>query len=152
MTPGVYVLVLELKKGGNHEIGKLGHVYFPAGFYCYTGSALNGLEARLERHLSQEKKLHWHIDYLLKETPVVRVFYAEINVGLRLEQSQRDECRLARHLLISFDHIKRFGSSDCRCPSHLVYSRKLASLNKRISEAFRQESLQTRIYPVNKPW
>ena len=148
MTSGVYVLIFELKKCGSYNIGKLGILDFPAGYYCYIGSALNSLEARIERHLRQEKKLHWHIDYLLKEAAVVSVVYTEINKGLRVRQTLREECRLARHFLSYFDHIKSFGSSDCRCPSHLVYSKKEPILTRQIAEAFRQEFQQMKIYPV----
>ena len=28
---------------------------------------MNSLNARIKRHLSDDKKLHWHIDYLLKD-------------------------------------------------------------------------------------
>jgi Uri superfamily endonuclease len=39
----------------------------PAGDYLYVGSALGpgGLAARVGRHLSEEKALHWDIDFLL---------------------------------------------------------------------------------------
>jgi Uri superfamily endonuclease len=39
---------------------------FNAGYYFYFGSAKGsgGLQARLLRHISMEKKKFWHIDYL----------------------------------------------------------------------------------------
>ncbi|HSF57479.1 MAG TPA: DUF123 domain-containing protein [Candidatus Binatia bacterium] len=46
-------------------MGKLGDAVFPAGTYVYTGSAMKGLAARVKRHCSRKKKIHWHIDYLL---------------------------------------------------------------------------------------
>ena len=35
------------------------------GIYIYTGSAKKNIDSRIKRHLSNSKKLHWHIDYLL---------------------------------------------------------------------------------------
>ncbi len=39
---------------------------FNAGYYFFFGSAKGngGLQARLLRHISMEKKKFWHIDYL----------------------------------------------------------------------------------------
>ncbi|MFP4052091.1 MAG: GIY-YIG nuclease family protein, partial [Thermoplasmata archaeon] len=63
---GIYTLVIELKEDKVIEVGAIGNIDFDKGYYVYVGSAQNGLEARIERHLSDEKKIHWHIDYLLK--------------------------------------------------------------------------------------
>ena len=65
---GTYCLIIQLKKDSRIEIGKLGLLNFDKGYYVYVGSALNSLEARLERHLKTEKKLFWHVDYLLAES------------------------------------------------------------------------------------
>lgn len=143
MTPGVYVLLIELERSGSHAIGRLGNVDFPAGFYGYVGSALNGLEGRLKRHLRQEKKLHWHIDYLLKKARISNIFYAETPAGSRFpEQPPRVECQIARSLAQYFEFAKGFGCSDCRCPSHLFYSKNLKVMNRKISGAFRSSSLR----------
>ena len=50
---GSYVLVLKLEEDKRLTIGRLGTFEFPAGLYLYCGSALNGLEARVRRHLRQ---------------------------------------------------------------------------------------------------
>ena len=96
-------------------MGKLGLVDFPRGHYIYFGSALGGLRARVARHLREEKKLHWHADYLSAETPWTQVW--------QLPDGQRWECVWARaaanHQGASLP-APGFGSSDCRCPSHLV--------------------------------
>ena len=63
---GSYLLLIELKDKETIQIGKLGKIDFMKGFYVYIGSAINGLEQRINRHLRKEKKLHWHIDFLLK--------------------------------------------------------------------------------------
>jgi len=111
---GTYVLLIELPKSMNIQVGKLGRIKFPAGFYAYVGSALNGLEARIARHLRTEKKPYWHIDYLLAHAMVKKIFY--------IEGSEKKECDIAKNLAAHFNSIKGFGSSDCDCESHLFYS------------------------------
>lgn len=108
-----YQLLLELDVAQPIQIGKLGEFYFPAGRYLYTGSAKRGLKARLARHLSAAKKLHWHIDFLLaaKGVRIVEVHtFAEA------------ECTLNQRALGKI-LIPGFGASDCRagCGSHLKY-------------------------------
>lgn len=94
-------------------VGALGLCHFPAGRYVYTGSARRNLSARLARHLRPDKRVRWHIDYLLGAAGV------EIETVTRYAQP---ECLLngatdGRVL------IARFGASDCRagCGSHLKY-------------------------------
>lgn len=98
------------------RVGALGIFCFPAGRYVYTGSALRGLRARVRRHLSREKRLRWHIDYLLPHAQVeeIRLFPTR----------ERIECDWNRQLLALPNArvvARGFGSSDCRCPTHLVY-------------------------------
>jgi Uri superfamily endonuclease len=95
------------------SVGALGDFELPAGLYVYTGSAKRNILARVSRHLSGEKKIRWHIDYLLSH-PVVRI----IDVKLL----ERDECE-ANQELEGRILIPRFGASDCRrgCGSHLKY-------------------------------
>jgi Uri superfamily endonuclease len=113
---GVYQLHLRLDKPKRIRVGKLGIFTFPAGRYIYTGSAMNGLIGRLRRHLKKRKKLHWHIDYLLRHAKIETIFV--------LETGERVECQL-NSLTLSLPNakviVKGFGCSDCRCPSHLVY-------------------------------
>lgn len=92
-------------------VGKYGVIHFKKGYYVYIGSALNGLDQRIQRHLSQNKKIHWHIDYFLPYTKIVHVFYKE---GIR-----KEECKIARLFQKKFMSIPDFGCSDCCCKSHL---------------------------------
>jgi Uri superfamily endonuclease len=114
--PGVYQLVLFLPEDITLRVGALGVFHFPAGRYVYTGSALGGLRARLARHLRTQKRLRWHIDYLLPHAVVedIRLFLTK----------ERRECAINRQTL-TLPHARviarGFGSSDCRCPTHLVY-------------------------------
>ena len=62
INKGSYLLLLFLEKEKVLQVGKLGTFTFQKGWYCYVGSAMNNLQARIERHLKIEKKLRWHID------------------------------------------------------------------------------------------
>jgi len=119
MTPGIYHLLMHLSQDTEIEIGRLGRFHFPAGYYVYTGSALGGLEARIARHRRSEKRLHWHIDYLLQYASVIDV--------ITHQTTERLECHFS-HRILSLPNceipVKGFGSSDCNCQSHLAYFRK----------------------------
>jgi Uri superfamily endonuclease len=109
---GCYLLLLELITSQKIQIGKLGILFFKKGFYVYIGSAMNNLESRVKRHLRSEKKLHWHIDYLLKHARIIDVYYKE--------SSKKKECIVADNFK-NLEKILGFGCSDCKCKSHLFY-------------------------------
>lgn len=113
---GVYCLVVQLHRRHSLEIGRLGTFLFPAGFYVYVGSAQGNLEHRIRRHLRQEKKMRWHIDYLLRYGHVASVHtYAG---------EKKKECTLSREIekmRYASVPVKGFGSSDCSCYSHLYF-------------------------------
>ncbi len=112
---GIYILVMELRKDSKLRIGALGPVSFPKGFYAYVGSAMGGLEQRINRHLGKSKKLHWHIDYLLKKSQIKKVIVKETS-------SKSEECRTAGMVKSTGGiPVLGFGCSDCRCQSHLFY-------------------------------
>ncbi len=118
---GSYSLLIYLGNPTEIRVGKLGKLFFPQGYYVYTGSALNGLEARVGRHLQKEKKRrHWHIDYLLS-VPQSKVVGVQYYPGLLQEECRHNQ-RMARLPQARSLH-PRFGASDCRafCPSHLFY-------------------------------
>jgi len=108
---GAYLLVLEMKTDSSVRIGALGTMVFNKGWYVYVGSAMNGLEQRLQRHLRKQKKIHWHIDYLLQHASLHHIFYKE--------HHEKEECSIATFCRQSLEIIPGFGCSDCRCPSHL---------------------------------
>ncbi|MBI4288853.1 MAG: GIY-YIG nuclease family protein [Chloroflexi bacterium] len=81
------------------------------GLYLYVGSALNGVEQRVARHLSAGKRRHWHIDYLLGAGWVRQVWVMPCR--------EKVECVVASRLAEKFEAVSGFGSSDCRCRSHL---------------------------------
>jgi len=114
--PGTYALVLALRAETELRVGKLGTFVFPAGYYLYLGSALGGLRARVQRHQQRDKRTRWHIDYLLPHCNLVEVW--AILSGERLECLWRDVVQSLPGARIA---VPGFGSSDCRCPSHLIY-------------------------------
>jgi Uri superfamily endonuclease len=118
VSKGTYALVLHLEDREEITVGRLGTFAFPAGYYLYVGSALGpgGLEARLARHRRLDKKLHWHIDYLLEHAQLVEVWSAASTDKLECLWAQA-----ARQLSGSETPVPGFGSSDCHCPSHLIY-------------------------------
>jgi len=111
---GSYVLLIDLPEAQKIAAGRLKTNDFPAGCYAYVGSAMGGMKSRLDRHLRRDKKLHWHIDYLLQK--------ASVNSVIICESEENVECAIASAIGGQFDTIKGFGSSDCRCPGHLFYS------------------------------
>jgi Uncharacterized conserved protein len=114
-TKGSYVLLIELAVSKDILVGKLGYISFPKAFYAYVGSAMNGFKARLPRHLRREKKLHWHIDYLLQEARIADIILCP--------GEQRTECLIAQAMAEEFASISDFGCSDCCCGSHLYYDK-----------------------------
>ncbi len=113
---GSYTLLIELKKDQDIQIGKLGKISFKKGCYVYVGSALNGLEQRINRHLRKSKKMYWHIDYLLQHAKVIDVFCKESNT--------KEECMIVKSLDEKLSSIHGFGCSDCSCSSHLFHGFK----------------------------
>lgn len=113
MAKGVYILVVSVSKDINVNVGALGSVNFEKGLYAYVGSAQNNLEKRIERHLRKTKQKFWHIDYLLDDADVevLKVFHKKAG---RLE-----ECKIAKNISEIGVPVKGFGSSDCKCESHL---------------------------------
>ena len=171
ITKGIYVLIIELPENTDIHVGKLGTIKFQKGFYAYTGSALNGLSQRIERHLRKNKKFHWHIDYLLDKSDVLQVIYAKT--------SEKMECKIAGNLLKNSDvrtlggknsdvrtsgeknsdvrnsgknrlheicNIAAFGSSDCKCRSHLLFCRDFNYLNTLVLNAFTENRLDANEY------
>lgn len=117
---GCYSLVIALSKRKTISVGRLGVETFPQGTYVYTGSAMNGLSARLLRHLRRKKKLHWHIDYLLAsaEARIERIFVYPSRPDQECRQNQKIAALSGAAIV-----VRGFGATDCRrgCASHLVY-------------------------------
>ncbi|QKQ98789.1 DUF123 domain-containing protein [Candidatus Nanohaloarchaea archaeon] len=108
---GVYLLFLELEEDREIEIGALGQINFSKGKYVYVGSAQNSVEKRLQRHFSTDKKLHWHIDYLLEESRPYDYFI--------LPEKSEYEQVMASIMEEIAEPVPEFGASDSSKNSHL---------------------------------
>jgi len=117
-TKGIYVLFISVERDIPVKVGALGEIKFSKGKYTYVGSAQNGIERRVARHLKREKKRFWHIDYLLtqKYVKVEKIFYKEA--------AKKEECKIAQALFRFGNPIRGFGCSDCSCQSHLFKIKK----------------------------
>ncbi len=111
---GAYVMMFRMSEHRSVVVGRLGVYDLQEGWYAYVGSAMNGLKARTGRHLRCDGRKRWHIDYVLPLSQERFAFLIPSDTDI--------ECRVA-DLISSWDGtkvpIKGFGSSDCRCPSHL---------------------------------
>jgi Uri superfamily endonuclease len=123
-APQTYQLLIAIAEPLRICIGHLGCFDFPAGHYVYTGSARQNFEARISRHLSHNKKMHWHIDYLLAAPGVA------IREVLRYSEAECDTNQQVTGEIL----VRGFGSSDCRnkCGSHLkrLLSQELTAKNQ----------------------
>jgi len=109
---GCYILIIHLEQYKRIAIGQLGTINFDAPYYIYVGSAMLNLNERINRHKRKNKRVFWHIDYLLKEAKLLHALPIRSEIDL--------ECSIAKDIInISDGYIKGFGSSDCSCVSHL---------------------------------
>ena len=120
---GAYLLIMEIKQTVTIQIKSLGSVSFAPGEWVYVGSGMgNGstsIENRLLRHFRDDKKIYWHIDYLLSAG-------AMVTKALGIESQKHVECLLARTLSDHDNFLpgpRGFGSSDCRkgCGTHIYH-------------------------------
>jgi|GEM_PF-1057745 len=119
---GSYSLIIKAAEN-EVEIGALGLKEFDSEYLVYNGSAFGpgGLK-RVFRHFSSDKKIHWHIDYLLQK--------GELEAALIFPD--RDlECDLSSEFSRPVDG---FGSSDCSCNSHLFEFDSLKQVFRQISD------------------
>lgn len=126
---GIYILLIKIDKNREIEIGSLGKINFDKGIYSYIGSAQNNLEKRIQRHKVKNKKLKWHIDYLLKNkyVKILKIYYKKAG--------REEECKIAKMLSKTEIPISKFGCSDCDCKSHLFKIKNLKNiLNLRMDE------------------
>ena len=129
---GSYVLILWLASAKDVTVGKLGTLSFAQGCYAYVGSAMGSAGfKRVERHLDvsagRRKTQKWHVDYLLTVSEVIET--------IEIVTRGRIECGIAQNLgkNPSLACIEGFGSSDCRCRSHLFYSHRFSDLEDAVN-------------------
>lgn len=141
---GSYILILRLSADAVVEVGKLGTISFPKGYYLYVGSAATHLKKRIERHLRKRKTFFWHIDFLRD--------HADQCVALPIRSRDRLECAIARSLHdIAQRRVPGFGASDCSCPTHLFAMDENPQNNRKFIEMllhFRMGRLQEKIIQI----
>lgn len=112
INSGCYLLIIYLHENKSINIGRLESIYFEAGYYIYVGSAMINLNQRINRHKRKNKKLFWHIDYLLQEARLLHALPIRSEIDL--------ECSIAKDIKnIAERQVNGFGSSDCNCGGHL---------------------------------
>ncbi len=149
-------MILRIWSPSTVRIGALGYVGFDEGFYVYVGSALGSkaqsLENRLRRHLSNSKKIKWHIDFLLssKNVSIERVIICKT--------LSRVECLIAKEIAkigLYNPQLRGFGSSDCKlgCFSHIIYlgdSITIKEATMKVLNAYARLSLKAEILTLER--
>lgn len=119
---GIYFLLIRIPqkihltiRGKEHTVSR--------GWCVYTGSAQKNLSARIQRHIRDEKKFHWHIDYLLAQSDVRE---ARVLIGAVRE----DEEKYALKWISLADDVPvlGFGASDSHIKAHLVWFKKRSTV------------------------
>ncbi len=119
-SSGTYLLIMHLIKNSQLNIGKRGHAKFNSGYYLYVGSAFGsgGLRARLHHHLSSSAPPRWHVDYFKHLAKIEEVWYA-----ITPFKREHEWANFINGLPEFTIALRGFGSSDCKCPTHLFYNR-----------------------------
>jgi Uri superfamily endonuclease len=120
----LYVVATWVPRRETIVVGALGPVTFTRGWHAYVGSARRGRHARVARHMSADKPLRWHADYLFARHPATRAWLLDTPLS---------ECVLAARLRAAgasgpagpdaaqtATAAARFGASDCGCAGHLL--------------------------------
>jgi len=110
---GSYLLVIYLDRDTKIKT-KAREFHLKKGYYIYVGSAMNSLEKRVERHFKKEKRLHWHIDFLLQKAWLLSAYL--------IPSRERIEETLSRTIGDVFQGIEGFGASDLSVKTNLYYS------------------------------
>ena len=134
---GSYILLIKLPEEQTITVGSLQARHFPRGYYAYVGSAMSGFKTRLSRHLRSNKKLHWHIDYLLEKASIIGIILYETN--------DRAECTIAQTLDHQFGSVPGFGCSDCRCHSHLFFANEGRQMKSTIMATLKSQGIRPRL-------
>lgn len=150
MTKGIYAIIINISEKLDLNIGKNRNYNFLPGYYIYIGSAFgthsNNIENRLSRHFSNNKKLFWHIDYLLNcsKIKIIKAFYAKTNL--------KKECELSAQFFnySNADLYKNFGNSDCKadCNTHLYYFGNISNLEDITINAFKNINLNPEFFKI----
>lgn len=124
--PGTYALIFSAARNGQIAIGKIGTLQLKPGFYIYVGSAFGpgGLKARIRHHNRKTARPHWHIDYLASNLKLKEIWYTCDSVHREHQWATILSCTRGASMPLT-----GFGSSDCRCKSHLFFRNARPSIS-----------------------
>ena len=111
---GIYFLLIRLDKAVSLAIAGRRSV-LPAAWYVYVGSAQRHLARRIARHCRTRKRLHWHVDHLLRCGRVVAVRVLD-GAPRGMEAACAD--LWLRHA--DFVPVRKFGATDSPSFAHLT--------------------------------
>ncbi len=116
---GSYALILRCDHGRTIAIGKLGQMQLQPGCYIYCGSAFGpgGIAARLRHHYRIAEKPRWHLDYLRAHCQPVGHWTTHDP-----DNREHDWAAILSSLPGFSAPMRGFGSSDCDCLTHLLFS------------------------------
>ncbi len=122
---GTYALILEARRAGPIRAGRLGELALTKGTYVYVGSAFGpgGVRARVRHHQTISSAPHWHMDYLRPAVRIRQVWYSHDP-----EYREHEWARVFASTPGAAVPRVGFGSSDCRCASHLFFFERTPSL------------------------
>ena len=133
---GTYILVLRLEREIFVEAGKLGRVGLDAGWYAYCGSAFGpgGVAARCRHHRKVSARPHWHVDYLRAVAQLEQIWFSHLPE--RLEHAWAGLLGASRGARAIHPG---FGSSDCRCVTHLYHFPRTMPSFRGFCQRFRRD-------------
>ena len=116
--PGTYALISSASRERQITVGKIGTLRLQPGFYIYIGSAFGpgGLKARIRHHSRRAAHPHWHIDYLSSALELKEIWYTCDPV-----HREHQWATIISNNRGSSAPLAGFGSSDCRCNTHLSF-------------------------------
>lgn len=144
---GGYVLIVQIPKRLRLFLKSIGSITLDSGIWMYIGSAMGhgstNLENRIKRHFRKEKKIHWHIDYLLASK-------VQLLAAIWAESQEPIECDIAQALEKQKEFTRgprKFGASDCvrGCFTHLFQIRDGRNFESLIVKVFKQLELSPEI-------
>ena len=116
MNKGTYILFINIEKDISFKTAKRSF-NLKSGTYTYIGSAMKNLYQRVGRHISYKEgnyKKHWHIDNLLENGEIIRVFL--------IPDGKYREIEISKLFNSKFYAVKGFGASDIKeLESNLYY-------------------------------
>ncbi len=116
--PGTYALIFSASRKGRLSIGKIGTLELKPGFYIYVGSAFGpgGLRARISHHCRKAARPHWHIDHMASALALKEIWYTCDPI-----HREHQWATMIANIRGGSLPLAGFGSSDCRCKSHLFF-------------------------------